>query len=78
MEEKKTKTGIIKKDIVFVIAFEIFIISFIYLFINNNLSNCTIRTSELDNIYYNILLYMPLVVMPLFFIFSSKKLEKNI
>jgi len=73
MEKKQKKMNISKKDVVFIIVFEICSYIFITMYINNTLSNChncPNPISDLDNIIFNVLLILPLFVMPMFFIFG--------
>lgn len=62
-----------KKDVFFIIFFEIGFYVFISMYINNNLSNCKIVPSFLDKILYNVLLVFPMVLMPLLFVFDFNK-----
>ena len=60
-----------KKDVVFLIVFEVFIEIFIYLWIQNTINNNHLTgITNLDQVFFNIILIMPLVVVPLLFIFG--------
>ena len=82
MEEKKKKM-MSKKDVVFVICFLFFLECFIYLWIQNTINNNHLTSiTNLDQVFFNIILIMPLVVVPLLFIFGvdleDKKKENEI
>ena len=72
-----------KKDVLFIIGFLVFLESFIYLWIQNSISNNHIYPfTDLDNLFFNLILIMPLVVVPLLFIFrvdvEDKKKEEDV
>ena len=77
MGEKKKKM-MSKKDVLFVIGFLGFLECFIYLWIQNSISNNHLTgITNLDQVFFNIILIMPLVVIPLLFIFDVDLEDKK-
>ena len=78
MGEKKKKMMMSKKDVLFLIGFEAFIEIFIYFWIQGTIENNHIsKITSLDQLLFNIILIMPLVIVPLLFIFGVDLEDKD-
>ena len=72
------KNNITKKDVLFIIVFLFFLECFIYLWIQGTIENNHItKITDLDQLMFNVILIMPLVIIPLLFIFKVDLEDKK-
>jgi hypothetical protein len=66
------KININRKDIFFLVGFEIITFFSLNFYIDMNLSNCGVKSVFLDDVLNNFLIILPMVMMPLLFVFDVK------